>query len=80
MSKDGFNDVSKGVDDKVSFSTNDMELGARALCKAMARHEGTNSGNIASQAIWKMAEEYFHPSTIHSILNREGIDWDIGQP
>lgn len=77
MSKDGFNNASNNGSEKVCFSTKDMDKTARALCKAMARHEGTNSGDIASQAIIEKANKFFLPCTIERILKIEGIDYDI---
>jgi hypothetical protein len=76
MSKDGFNEVSKGVDDKVSFSTKDMELGARVLCKAMAGSDGKTVGDIASKAIWELAERKYHPATIELIMKQAKLEWE----
>lgn len=79
MSKDGFNGASKGINDKVCFSTKDMDRGARALCKAMAGLDGKNIGDVASQLIWEKATQRFHPATIKLIMEQADMDWEPSQ-
>lgn len=75
MPKGGFNKASNNIDDSVSFSTKNMQRGARELCNAMARLNGETVGETMSKLIWEKAKDRFHPSTIKLILSQADIDW-----
>ncbi len=63
--------------EKDRISLKDVDKSAKILCRAMARAEGVSNGEIASQAIWKKAQEHYHPATIRLILKGDNISYDI---
>lgn len=74
MSKDSAKKVSRKFNEKVTFSTKDMELGARALCNKMARYDGVSVGGLVTRAVWKLAQEELHPDHIAQLLELANIE------
>lgn len=75
MEKERFNHAATGVDDEVSYSTQQMQRGARSLLKAMARLDGKSTGETVSKLIWEAANERLNPASIQLVLKVDGIDY-----
>lgn len=75
MPTEGFNDAVKAIDDEISYSTEEMPRGAKALLEELAELDGKTTGQYLSKLVWKDAKSQLSEVHILNVLKQDGIEY-----